>query len=35
VGNVASKRVAEKVGMKLADEFTRYDIQYWKYSLKK
>ncbi len=34
VGNLASKRVAEKVGMSLAEEFTRYDIQYWKYSLK-
>ena len=34
VGNLASKRVAEKVGMSLAEEFTRYGIQYWKYSLK-
>ena len=34
VGNLASKRVAEKVGMTLAEEFTRYDIRYWKYSLK-
>ena len=34
VGNVASKRVAEKAGMKLAEEFTRYEIQYWKYSIK-
>lgn len=34
VGNIASKRVAEKVGMSLAEEFTRYDIRYWKYSLK-
>jgi len=33
VGNLASKRVAEKVGMTLADEFTRYGIQYWKYEL--
>lgn len=33
VGNLASKRVAEKVGMTLAEEFTRYDIRYWKYSL--
>lgn len=33
VGNLASKRVAEKVGMTLAEEFTRYGIQYWKYSL--
>ena len=34
VGNLASRRVAEKVGMTLAGEFTRYDIRYWKYSLK-
>lgn len=34
VRNLASKRVAEKVGMTLAEEFTRYDIRYWKYSLK-
>jgi len=35
VGNLASKRVAEKVGMTLAEEFTRYGIQYWKYSIKR
>ena len=35
VGNLASKRVAEKVGMQLSDEFTRYEIRYWKYSLKR
>ena len=34
VGNLASKRVAEKVGMTLAEEFTRYEIRYWNYSLK-
>jgi RimJ/RimL family protein N-acetyltransferase len=34
VGNLASKRVAEKVGMTLAEEFMRYDTPYWKYSLK-
>lgn len=34
VGNLASKRVAEKVGMTLTEEFTRYDIRYLKYSLK-
>ena len=34
VGNLSSKRVAEKVGMTLSEEFTRYGIQYWKYSLK-
>jgi RimJ/RimL family protein N-acetyltransferase len=33
VGNLASKRVAEKVGMTLAEEFARRDIRYWKYSL--
>lgn len=33
VGNLASKRVAEKVGMKLIEEFTRYDTQYWKYAI--
>jgi RimJ/RimL family protein N-acetyltransferase len=33
VENLASKRVAEKIGMKLIEEFTRYEIQYWKYSL--
>ena len=32
-GNLASKRVAEKVGMQLAEEFTRYDVQYWKYAI--
>ncbi len=34
VDNLASKRVAEKVGMTLAEEFTRYGIPYWKYALK-
>jgi [ribosomal protein S5]-alanine N-acetyltransferase len=34
VGNLASQRVAEKVGMTLAEEFIRYGIQYWKYTLK-
>ena len=33
VGNLASKRVAEKVGMTLVEEFTRFGIQYWKYSM--
>ena len=33
VGNLASRRVAEKVGMTLAEEFPRYGIQYWKYAL--
>jgi [ribosomal protein S5]-alanine N-acetyltransferase len=34
VGNLASKRVAEKVVMTLAEEFTLYGIRYWKYTLK-
>ena len=34
VGNLPSKRVAEKVGMTLVEEFTRFGIQYWKYVLK-
>jgi len=33
VGNLASKRVAEKVGMQLIEEFIRYDVRYWKYAL--
>ena len=33
VGNLASKRVAEKIGMALAGQFTRYGIPYWKYSI--
>ena len=34
VGNLASKRVAEKVGMTLAEEFTRYGISYWKFAFR-
>jgi [ribosomal protein S5]-alanine N-acetyltransferase len=34
VGNLSSKRVAEKVGMTLVDEITRYGNQYWKYALR-
>jgi [ribosomal protein S5]-alanine N-acetyltransferase len=34
VGNLGSRRVAEKVGMSLAEEFTRYGILYWKFVLK-
>ena len=34
VGNLASKRVAEKVGMTLVEEFTRDGVQYWKYELR-
>jgi RimJ/RimL family protein N-acetyltransferase len=33
VGNLPSKHVAEKVGMTLAEEITRYETRYWKYSL--
>lgn len=33
VGNLSSRRVAEKVGMTLLEEFTRYDVRYWKYSM--
>lgn len=34
VGNLSSRRVAEKAGMTLVEEFTRYGTQYWKYMLK-
>ena len=34
IGNLASRRVAEKVGMTLAEEFGCYGIQYWKFALK-
>jgi [ribosomal protein S5]-alanine N-acetyltransferase len=34
VGNHPSKRVAERVGMSLISEFTRFgDIKYWKYGM--
>ena len=33
VGNHASKRVAEKVGMQLQSELTRYGNRYWSYQL--
>jgi ribosomal-protein-alanine N-acetyltransferase len=33
VGNVASKRVAEKVGMQCVEEIARYGRHYWKYSI--
>lgn len=35
VGNIASKRVAEKVGMKCISEFERYGNRYWKYALER
>jgi RimJ/RimL family protein N-acetyltransferase len=31
VGNLASKRVAEKIGMQLLSEYERYGNHYWKY----
>lgn len=33
VGNKASRRVSEKIGMQLSDEFTTNGIDYWKYSI--
>jgi [ribosomal protein S5]-alanine N-acetyltransferase len=36
VGNHPSKRVAERVGMSLISEFTRFgNIKYWKYGMEK
>jgi RimJ/RimL family protein N-acetyltransferase len=33
IGNLASRRVAEKIGMHLAAEIIRNDQRYWKYSI--
>jgi len=33
VGNVASRRVAEKVGMRLAGDTTRTGVRYWLFEL--
>ena len=33
VGNIASQRVAEKVGMQYLGEFTRYGRRYWHYGV--
>jgi [ribosomal protein S5]-alanine N-acetyltransferase len=33
VGNLSSKRVAEKAGLTLAEEITRYETRYWKYAM--
>jgi len=33
VGNEASRRVSEKIGMGLAAEFKRHGISYWKYGI--
>ncbi len=35
VGNLASRRVAEKVGMSVAAEFTTHGIQYWRYAMQR
>ncbi len=34
MGNNASRRVAEKVGMQYSSEFTRYGYHYWKYAIR-
>ena len=33
VGNEASKRVSEKIGMRFVNEFTKNEIHYWKYAI--
>jgi RimJ/RimL family protein N-acetyltransferase len=33
VGNLPSRRVAEKIGMRLETTLVRYDRAYWQYSL--
>ena len=33
VGNEASKRVSEKIGMRFVNEFTKNGINYWKYAI--
>jgi ribosomal-protein-alanine N-acetyltransferase len=33
VGNRASQRVAEKIGMRFSQEIRRYEVLYWKYVL--
>ncbi|MBI5029230.1 MAG: GNAT family N-acetyltransferase [Chloroflexi bacterium] len=35
IGNIASRRVAEKVGMQLDSEFKRYGNRYWKFAMAK
>ena len=35
VGNLASRRVAEKIGMRLAAEITLNGVRYWKYALER
>jgi RimJ/RimL family protein N-acetyltransferase len=34
VGNVASKRVSEKIGMRLVGEITQNGIPYWQYAIR-
>jgi RimJ/RimL family protein N-acetyltransferase len=33
-GNLSSRRVAEKIGMTLDEEITRYNTSYWVFSMK-
>jgi len=33
VGNLSSRRVAEKAGMTLVEEITRYENRYWKFAI--
>lgn len=33
VGNAASRRVSEKIGMQLRDEVTLNGVSYWRYSI--
>lgn len=33
IGNLASRRVAEKIGMQRISEITRHDIRYWKFGI--
>jgi RimJ/RimL family protein N-acetyltransferase len=35
IGNDGSRRVAERVGMTLISEFTRYGNKYWKYGIER
>jgi RimJ/RimL family protein N-acetyltransferase len=35
VGNGASRRVSEKIGMRLVAEITRHDRRYWEYALER
>ncbi len=35
VGNRASQRVAEKIGMRCVTEITRFNVRYWQYALER